>query len=48
MQERMRVLSCLMPSVKSVDEAKTMRKQITELGDKAGFMFESGFHIDLK
>ena len=27
----------LMPSVKSVDEAKTMRKQITELGDKAGF-----------
>ena len=27
----------LMPSVKSVDKAKTMRKQITELGDKAGF-----------
>ena len=27
----------LMPSVKSVDEGKTMRKQITELGDKAGF-----------
>ena len=27
----------LMPSVKSVDDAKTMRKQITELGDKAGF-----------
>ena len=27
----------LMPSVKNVEEAKTMRKQITELGDKAGF-----------
>ena len=27
----------LMPSVKSVDEAKTMRKQITEEGDKDGF-----------
>ena len=27
----------LMPSVKSVEEAKSMRKQITELGDMAGF-----------
>ena len=27
----------LMPSIKNVEEAKTMRKQITELGDKAGF-----------
>ena len=27
----------LMPSIKNVKEAKTMRKQITELGDKAGF-----------
>ena len=27
----------LMPSVKSIEEARTMRKQITELGDKAGF-----------
>jgi len=27
----------MMPSVKSVEEAKAMRKQITELGDKAGF-----------
>ena len=27
----------LMQSVKSVEEAKSMRKQITELGDMAGF-----------
>ena len=27
----------LMPSVKSVEEARLMRKEITELGDKAGF-----------
>ena len=27
----------LLPSVKSVEEAKLMRKQISELGDKAGF-----------
>ena len=27
----------LMPSIKNVEEAKTTRKQITELGDKAGF-----------
>lgn len=27
----------LMPSIKNVEEAKMMRKQITELGDKAGF-----------
>lgn len=27
----------LMPSVRSVADAKTMRKQISELGDKAGF-----------
>ena len=26
-----------MPSVKSVEETKTVRKQMTELGDKAGF-----------
>ena len=26
-----------MPSIKNVEEAKTMRKQINELGDKAGF-----------
>ena len=29
----------LMLSVKSIEEARTMRKQITELGDKAGFHF---------
>jgi len=29
----------LMPSVTSVEEAKSMRKQFTELGDMAGFHF---------